>query len=129
MRPFRWVVVGVVGAAIVTAVLAYGLVLTNGAALRSGGQLLATASATPTLFQSSDVVWGRIPYCSCLVTSATDSVASALKEANLTVNLQELSPRDDWLYFAVTFDRTSATSEQVRISMVAGGAEVLEGPP
>ena len=61
--------------------------------------------------------------------SATDSVADALKKANLTVSLQELSPRDGWLYFAVTFDPSSVSSEQVRLSMAAGGAEVLDGPP
>ena len=86
-------------------------------------------SGTPTLQQSGDVVWGRVPYCSCLVDSATANVAGALKDANLTVSLQELSPRDGWLYFAVTFDPHSTTWDQVGAAMLAGGAQVIEGPP
>lgn len=61
--------------------------------------------------------------------TATKSVADAFKKANLTVSLQELSPRDGWLYFAVTFEPSSGTSELVRLVMAEGGAEVLEGPP
>jgi hypothetical protein len=64
-----------------------------------------------------------------LADSATANVAGALKEANLTVGLKELSPRNGWLYFAVTFDPQSATWDQVRTAMLAGGAEVIEGPP
>jgi hypothetical protein len=74
-------------------------------------------------------VWGRVPYCNCLVGSATANVAGALKDANLTVSLKELSPRDGWLYFAVIFDPHSATWDQVGAAIVAGGAQVIEGPP
>lgn len=74
-------------------------------------------------------MWGRVPYCNCLAGSATANVAGALKDANLTVSLKELSPRDGWLYFAVTFDPDFLTLDQVGAAMAAGGAEVIEGPP
>ena len=86
-------------------------------------------SATPTTPMAGDVIWGKVPYCNCLATSATANVASALKTANLTVSLQELSPRDGWLYFAVTFDPDAVTLAQVRTAMITGGAELLDGPP
>ena len=111
------------------AVAACGPAPANAAPPASGSQALATVSATPTLQPSGDIVWGRVPYCNCLIDSATANVAGALKAANLTVSLKELSPRDGWLYFAVTFDPHSATWDQVNTAMVAGGAEVLEGPP
>jgi hypothetical protein len=88
-----------------------------------------TVPATPTLQPSGDVVWGRIPYCNCLAGSATASVAGALEDANLTVSLKEQSPRDGWLYFAVTYDPRSATREQVGAALVAAGAQVTGGPP
>ena len=51
------------------------------------------------------------------------------RDSDLTVSLQELSPRDGWLYFVATFDPHSATLAQVGAAMLAGGAQVLEGPP
>lgn len=89
----------------------------------------ATTPNTPTPAQSTTVVWGRVPYCNCLANSATDNVAAALKEAQLTVDVKELSPRDGWLYFAVTFDPHSASLDQISSAMKSGGAEVLEDPP
>ena len=65
----------------------------------------------------------------CLADSATANVAVALKEANLLVDLKELSPREGWLYFAASFDPQTVPSAQVRATMIAGGAELLEGPP
>ena len=130
MPTFRGiVVVGLVSAAIVITVAARGSTAINGSAQSSGSQILTTAPATPTTLPPGEVVWGRVPDCSCFMNSATDSVAGALKKANPAVSLKELSPRDGWLYFAVVFDADSATSEQVRLSMAAGGAEILEGPP
>ncbi len=82
-----------------------------------------------TAQQPDEVMWGRVPYCNCLADSATANVASALKHANLNVNLKELSPNEGWLYFAVRFDPHSATAEEVRAAMKAGGAEILDGPP
>lgn len=92
-------------------------------------QALATPLTTPTFERSVQVRWGRVPYCNCLADSATTKVADALMHAKLAVSLKELSPRDGWLYFAVTFDPQAATGEQVETAMLAGGAEVLEGPP
>ena len=70
-----------------------------------------------------------MPYCNCLADSATANVANALKAANLTVSLQELSPHDGWLYFAVSFEPHAATRDQVGAAMLTGGAEVIDGPP
>lgn len=127
MSVVRGIVIGLIGAALLIAFAACRPV--NGVPPVSGSQALSIVSETPTLQLSTEIVWGRVPYCSCFVESATDKVAGALKEANLTVSLKELSPRDGWLYFAVTFDPHSATSDQVDVAMLAGGAEVLEGPP
>ena len=92
-------------------------------------QSASAAATTPTAQVAGEVIWGRVPYCNCLATSATANVATALKSADLTVNLQELSPSDGWLYFAVTFDPQAATLAQVQTAMVDGGAELLDGPP
>ena len=89
----------------------------------------AGGAPTPTASQAGDVVWGKVPYCNCLATSATTNVANALKHANLAVHLKELSPHDGWLYFTVTFDSHAASADQVETAMVAGGAQVLQGPP
>jgi len=110
-------------------VAACRLAAANGAPPTSDNPTLSAVAAMPTLPHSGDVVWGRVPYCGCLADTATANVASALKEANLTVSLQEQSPRDGWLYFVVTFNPHAATLDQVGAAMVAGGAEVLEGPP
>ena len=129
MPVVRRIVAGLVGAALVIAVAACRPAPANETPPGSGGQAPSAASGTPTLQQSGDVVWGRVPYCSCLVSSATASVAGALKDANLTVSLKELSPRDGWLYFAAIFDPQYATRDQVGAALAAGGAQVTEGPP
>lgn len=126
MPVVRRIEVGLVVIVLVIAVAACGSAPTP---LTSASQALATVSATPTRQPSGEVVWGRVPYCNCLVDSATDNVANALKNANLTVSLKELSPRDGWLYFVVTFDPHAADLDQVGVAMLAGGAEVLDGPP
>lgn len=110
-----------VGVALLFAIAACGPATTNSA--------LTTIAAAPTAQPAATVLWGRVPYCNCFAGSATVNVANALKAANLTVNLQELSPRDGWLYFAATFDPATSTSDQVRNALVAGGAELLDGPP
>ena len=125
----RRMVVGLVGAALMIAVAACGLPSANEASSGSDSQALALVSGTPTRQPSGNVVWGRVPYCSCLADSATANVADALKKANLTVSLKELSPRDGWLYFAATFEPRAATQDQVGAAMVAGGAELIASPP
>jgi len=125
----RGIVLGLAGAVLVIAIAACWPTPAKEAPPGSGGQALSAVSVTPTPQPSGDVVWGKVPYCNCLADSATANVAGALKEANLTVSLKELSPRDGWLYFAVTFDPHSATWDQVNAAMMAGGAQVLEGPP
>jgi hypothetical protein len=59
----------------------------------------------------------------------TANVARELEEAGLPVNLQEHSPRDGWLYFAVTYDPAAATRVQIGDAIAAGGGEMLDGPP
>jgi hypothetical protein len=129
MPVVRRIVVGLIGAILAIAVAACRPTPANEVAPAADSQALSAVSGTPPLQQSSAVVWGKVPYCSCLADSATDNVAGTLKEANLTVSLKELSPRDGWLYFVVTFDPHSATGDQVGAAMVAGGAEVVAGPP
>jgi hypothetical protein len=129
MPVIRGIVVGVAVATLVIAIAACGPAPANAQPPASSSQALSAVPGTPTFQQPGDVVWGRVPYCSCLSDTATTNVAGALKEAKLTVNLKELSPRDGWLYFAVTFEPQSATGDQVRAAMLAGGAQVLAGPP
>ena len=129
MPAVRGIVVGLVSAVLMIAVIACRPAPATEATPGSGSQALSTVLETPTLQPPSDVVWGRVPYCNCLAESATANVASALKDANLSVSLKELSPRDGWLYFVVTFDPHAATSDQVGAVMEAGGAEVIAGPP
>ena len=121
-----WSLVGVI---LLLAVAACGPTPTTTRSVADDQEALTTIAAAPTAQPSAAVLWGRVPYCNCFAGSATVNVANALKDANLTVNLKELSPRDGWLYFAVTFDPDTATGDQVRDAMVAGGAELLDGPP
>lgn len=118
-----------VGVILLLAVVACGPATRDMVASASNTQALTTIAVVPTTQPSTAMLWGRLPYCNCFAESATVNVANALKEAKLTVNLQELSPRNGWLYFAVTFDPTTATGDQVVAAMKAGGAEVLDSPP
>ena len=123
------IVIGLVGIVLVLTVAACGQAQAHTTVPADSSQARATIVATPTAPGAGDVVWGRVPYCNCLAESATANVTTALKRADLIVNLQELSPSDGWLYFAVTFDAHATPLAQVRTAMVAGGAELLDGPP
>jgi hypothetical protein len=114
------IIVRLAGAVLMLALAGYGPVMTTEA---------QPAAVSQVLQHSGDAIWGRVPYCSCLVGTATASVAAALKKDNLTTSLKELSPRDGWLYFAVTFDPDTATWDQVSTAIIAGGAQLLDGPP
>ena len=129
MSVARRTVVGLVGAALMIAVAACQPAPATEAPPAAGRQALLTVAETPIRQQSGDVVWGRVPYCGCLADAATANVANALKGANLTVSLKEQSPHDGWLYFVATFDPHSAKRDQISAAMVAGGAQVLPGPP
>ncbi|HMN30639.1 MAG TPA: hypothetical protein PKE45_20980, partial [Caldilineaceae bacterium] len=129
MPVVRGIGVGLVGVALLVAIAACGPAPANAGPPASSSQTLSTVAGTPIAQQNEDVVWGRVPYCNCFATSATANVADALKQANLTVSLKELSPREGWLYFVVSFDPHTATRAQVSASMAAGGAEVIAGPP
>jgi hypothetical protein len=129
MLVFCRFVVGLVGVTLVVALAACRPAADKEAPPTSGSQTLSTVSVTPTPQPPGNAIWGRVPYCNCLAGSATANVANALREANLSVSLKELSPRDGWLYFVATFDPHSATWDQVGAAMTAGGAEVLETPP
>ena len=128
MSVVRGIVVKLVGVALMIAVAACQPASTHEAPA-SSRQALLTVAETPTRQQPGDVVWGRVPYCGCLADTATANVANALKGANLTVSLKEQSPRDGWLYFVATFDPHATKRDQISAAMVAGGAQVLPGPP
>lgn len=127
MSIVRGYLAGLSGVLLVLAVTGCGSAPVNAApaADRQVPSIVAATSPQP----AGAVIWGRVPYCNCLATSATANVVEALKKANLTVNVKELSPSDGWLYFAVRFDSATATDEQVATAMQAGGAEILSGPP
>ena len=127
MTVVRGFVVSLVGAMLLLAVAACQAAVASTARPDAVAQVAATVSTPPQ--PAGEVIWGRVPYCNCLATSATANVVEALKKANLTVNVKELSPSDGWLYFAVRFDSATATDEQVATAMQAGGAEILSGPP
>lgn len=123
------IVRGLVGLGLVLALAACGPAPANESQPTANHQVAAAVAVSPTAEAANQVVWGRVPYCNCLVTTATANVANALKAANLTVSLKEQSPREGWLYFVVTFDPQVAPADQVRTAMTAGGAEVLQSPP
>lgn len=125
----REIAVGLVIAVFMVMVAACGPVPRNEVRSVSDSQALVTVTRTPPSLPADDVIWGKVPYCNCLATSATTNVTNALKHANLVVNLKELSPRDGWLYFVVTFGPHSELRKQVVAAMQAGGAQVLNGPP
>lgn len=129
MPAVRWIVVGLVCGLLMIVSVACQSASANEMATASDNQARVAVSTTPTPQPSDNVVWGKVPYCNCFADSATANVANALKKANLTVRLKEQSPRDGWLYFVATFDSTSTTKEKVSAAMIAGGAEVLAGPP
>ena len=87
----------------------------------------APVSATDSLFDN--VVWARVPDCSCLETALMDNVSAALKRANLAATVRTLSPTGGLMYFVVAYDPNTATREQIAAAIVAGGGEVMAGPP
>lgn len=117
-----------VGAAVVLITAACGVAAPQTSAWIPANQPLTTATQQADL-ASATVVWGRVPYCNCFADSATTNVEDALKAAKLAVSLQELSPREGWLYFAITFDPLAVTKEQVGAAMATGGAEILDRLP
>lgn len=138
MSIVRGIIVSLISVLLLLAVAGCQSAAANAAAPATASQTVATISApatppvneaVPDTWPEGAVVWGKVPYCNCLATSATANVADALQKANLTVSLKELSPSDGWLYFAVRFDPATTTDEQVATAMKTGGAEVLSGPP
>jgi hypothetical protein len=129
MPVVRWIVVGLISVGLLIALTACQPTPTKGTASDSGSRVQSNTTSSATDSSAGNVVWGRVPYCNCFNDSATTNVANALKAADLTVSLKELSPRDGWLYFVVTFDPDSATQDQIGAAMDTGGAEVLAGPP
>lgn len=128
MAVVRRIRVGVVGAVLAIAMAACGPAAAMKAPVASSSQTLQVP-ATQAPQHSGGMVWGRVPYCNCLAGAATANVASALEEANVSASVKESSPRDGWLYFAVTFDPHATTPEQVGAAIVAGGGQLLESPP
>jgi len=136
MAVIRGIVIAVAGLALVIFLAVCQPAAAYEALPASVSQALSTLSGKAAPQAAGEVVWGKVPYCNCFansasagVNTATANVSTALQKANLSVSLKELSPRDGWLYFRVTFDPHSATRDQVGAAMVAGGAQLLEGPP
>ena len=138
MSGIRGIMVGLVGAALIFALIAGQPTSVIEAIQRLSSQVPTILASTAALAQSEGsavaeaadaVLWGRVPYCTCLTTSATANVASALQAADLSVSHKELSPADGWLYFVASYDPDSVTAEQVSAAMLTGGAEILDGPP
>jgi hypothetical protein len=76
-----------------------------------------------------NVVWARVPYCDCLDGISTDNVSAALKKAQLAGTVKTLSQTGGWMYFVVAFDPQTVSREQIGAAVVAGGGEVMAGPP
>ncbi|MEP7359253.1 MAG: hypothetical protein ABI847_18520 [Anaerolineales bacterium] len=99
------------------------------------GEALSTAIAQPTAPLSGttslfdNVVWARIPYCDCLDGIVTDNVSAALKRAQLAGTVKTLNQTNGWMYFVVAFDPQTDTRDQIAAAIVAGGGEVVDGPP
>jgi hypothetical protein len=89
----------------------------------------ATAVAATSDSGPSDVVWGKVPYCTCLSGIATENVSAALKDAHLAGTVKEHYPTGGWMYFVVTFDPKGASREQISAAITAGGGTVVDGPP
>ena len=88
----------------------------------------ATGAPTTPL-ASTRVVWGKVPYCTCLSGIATANVSAALKDAHLAGTVKENYPTGGWLYFIVAFDPKGASREQIAVAITAGGGQVVDGPP
>ena len=121
--------VGLVGCALVLAVAGCRALSAGQSTPAAGGQAQSSSAGPASSSPSGDVVWGKVPYCTCLQGKATANVAGALKDAHLTVSLKELYPSDGWLYFTATFDSHAASRDQVAAAIAAGGGQVLAGPP
>jgi hypothetical protein len=78
---------------------------------------------------SSDIVWGKVPYCTCLSGISTANVSTALKDAHLAGTVKEHYPTGGWMYFVVTFDPKGTSREQISAAITAGGGTVVDGPP
>jgi hypothetical protein len=111
----RALVVGVISVALMLVIAACGVAHAN--------------QVSPASPQTRETVWGKVPYCNCFGDAMTAHVARELAEADLTVDLQEQSPREGWLYFAVTYEPAAATRAQIAEAIAAGGGEMLAGPP
>jgi hypothetical protein len=127
----RGIVVALVGIAVVIAVAVF-----LPASFSQALSFVSGAHSFQQVAHSTEVVWGKVPYCACMVAeatatsdSATAKVVAALQKANLGVKLNEQSPRDGWLYFGVTYDPHAATRDQIATAIETGGGQVLDGPP
>ena len=99
----------------------------RGATPRATARPTASVSTTASLFDN--VVWARVPDCGCRDGLMTGYISAALKRAQLAGTVKELSPKDGWMYFVVAFDPEMASRDQIAAAIVAGGGEVLAGPP
>ena len=99
----------------------------RGATPTSTARPTAPVSTTASLFDN--VVWARVPDCGCRDGLMTGYISAALKRAQLAGTVKELSPTGGWMYFVVAFDPEMASRDQIAAAIVAGGGEVMAGPP
>ncbi len=124
-RPY--LLVGLGCAALVLAVAVFLAFPVGGVISTAIARLTAPASTTASA--GNGVVWARIPYCGCFDSPATDNVSAALKKAQLAGTVKILNPTEGLLYFVVAYDPKTASREQIAAAIVAGGGEVVAGPP
>ena len=123
----RYLLVGFSCAALMLAVAAFQVFPVGAAISTAIARLSAQASTTAT--GVNNAVWAKVPYCGCFDSPATDNVSAALKKAQLAATVKILSPTGGWMYFVVAFDPKTATHDQIAAAIVAGGGEVVAGPP
>jgi hypothetical protein len=88
-----------------------------------------TAPAPTAVPSTANIVWGKVPYCTCLTGIATANVSTALSDAHLPGTVKEHYPTGGWLYFVVSFDPKAASRDQIAAAIAAGGGTVVDGPP
>src|SRR4249920_1493904 len=114
MQP-RLVLIGGIG--IVTIALSAVTLLANArgddARVVIGTSAAAIARDVPELRLSGTVIWGKIPSCSCIDSPGVGPIVAQLKEKTLPTTVQELSTTSGWLYFAITFDPSAASRDDI----------------
>jgi hypothetical protein len=111
------------------AVVACQMLPMRGATLTAIATVQPTTGAPTTAPAFTNIIWGKVPYCTCLSGIATANVSAALKDAHLAGTVKEDYPTGGWLYFNVAFNPNGASRDQIAAAITAGGGQVVDGPP